>query len=62
MREMMSLKRRAAKGGGDEVVVVDRAGVDKGDDARGELGRQAGHGLNAIGLELGPDRFVALAR
>ena len=55
-------KRRAAKGRGDEVVVVDRAGVDEGDDARGELGRQAGNGLNAIGLERSPDRFVAFAR
>src|SRR5271163_5040166 len=55
-------QRRAAKSRGDEVVVVDRPGVDEGDDAWRERRRQAAHGRYPRGLELRADRFVALAR
>src|SRR5580658_9271680 len=54
--------RRAAKGRGDEVVVVDRPGVDERDDARRQRRRQAAHRRKPGGLELGADGFVALAR
>src|SRR5271170_7524892 len=55
-------QRRAAKSRGDEVVVVDRPGVDEGDDAWRERRRQAAHSRYPRGLELRTDRFVALAR